>query len=132
MDAQSHSEIVHFERLNSLCRICGCRSKRQKDIRKPKLCKNYKDELEQFHGITVSSDTDGVYYSSTLCTKCYTSLTRLKSSKSPSDRTLQSSREMIEKCKHMWTSFNPAVSVTDCTVCSVFTKQSGGGRQQWG
>ena len=128
MAAEIHTDILHYERLNSLCRICGGRSKRQRDPN-PLLCKNYVFELAKCHGIHISDETNGTLYSSTFCTKCYTRLARLKNTPCPSQRCLQSANDRIENAKRLWTPFDSTVlEVADCAVCCQFIEQSKGGR----
>ena len=57
MDGTDHSEELHLQRLNALCRFCGRRSNGAFDDLKIILCKTYATELSAFHQIDTLSDT---------------------------------------------------------------------------
>ena len=127
-EQEKHSESCHFDRLNALCRICGNRSKKSKANAPTKLCRNYADDLDRVHGITVNEHTDGVLYSSTFCLKCYVRLQRLKRASSPPQTTLNAAKRAIAASTQVWTHYDPSVSILECTVCNKFATQRQGGR----
>ena len=53
----SHNVNVHRTNLNLLCRVCGKRAHRKKDIRF-RLCSSVSEELEKCHGIRVATVID--------------------------------------------------------------------------
>ena len=65
MDVEIHKDLLHCEKLISLCRICGERSKRRSDLKPVKLCRNYVSELARYYGLHISDETNGTLYSST-------------------------------------------------------------------
>ena len=71
-----HCERLHAERLHLLCRVCGGRSKRQRES-SAKSCELVATELMAFHGIDITQDKTN-HHSQTLCTKCYNRLLNLK------------------------------------------------------
>ena len=83
MNGTDHSEELHLQRLNALCRLCGRKSDKAFDDRKIILCKTYATELSAFHQIDTLSDTASTH-SETLCRPCYMRLMRLKRFKVPS------------------------------------------------
>ena len=120
MVEQIHTDIFHYERLNSLCRICGERSKRSRDSMPAKQCKNYGQELARCYGLHISDETNGTLYSSTFCLKCYVRLAKLRNSAQPSEGILKTAKYQIENAKSVWTPFDSTVEVADCVVCSKF------------
>lgn len=127
MDGTDHSEELHLQRLNALCRLCGRRSNKAFDDRKIILCKTYATELSAFHQIDTSSDTASKH-SETLCRPCYMRLMRLKRFKVPSDFTLQAAKEDIDKSSGIWSEFSSLISADQCSVCAQFFNQTKGGR----
>ena len=129
MTVPAHSEAVHTEKLNSLCRICGERSKKTRECRNAKLCRNYVAEITIYFGIDIADDAaESTTYSSTFCTKCYSRAIRLKSAETPSEISIQSARKCIQRSKHIWTKFDPSIGVDACSVCCTFEKQKKAGR----
>ena len=126
MDTSDHTEDLHLQRLNSLCRVCGQRSLKRNDARKI-LCKLYVSELKTFHDIDILHD-DPSEKSETLCKKCYMRLVYLKVPTNVSSHTLKVAKDAIEKSNSIWMAFNPLISRTDCTVCCHFQSQMKGGR----
>ena len=120
-----HSYSVHCEKVNSLCRICGERVKRQiKDKLTPlKLCATYEKELYSYHGLDTAQDEEDKHPKG-MCTKCYQRLASCKhascstnsNSKTASDRAAAD----IERTNRIWTKFDQAVSVGQCSACSHF------------
>ena len=122
MAGPSHSPELHSERLNLLCRICGGRvgSKRKRsDIRK---CSAYDSLIERLFGISISEEVNGTAFSKCLCTKCSGRLSHMKNrdNGSPSAAVLQKVVDQIEHSKGIWKSFDAALDVSKCTVCSLF------------
>ena len=127
MDGTDHSEELHLQRLNALCRLCGRRSNKAFDDRKIILCKTYATELSAFHQIDTLSDTASTH-SETLCRPCYMRLMRLKRSKVPSDFALQAAKEDIDKSSSIWSEFSSFISADQCSVCAQVFNQTKGGR----
>ena len=101
MDGTDHSEELHLQRLNALCRLCGRKSDKAFDAQKIILCKTYATELYAFHQIDTLFDTASTH-SETLCRPCYMPLMRLKCFQVPSDFTLQAAKEDIGKSSSIW------------------------------
>ena len=125
---------VHCEKVNSLCRICAERVKRQiKDKLTPlKLCATYEKELYSYHGLDTAQDEEDKHPKG-MCTKCYQRLASCKragystnsNSKTASDRAAAD----IERANNIiWTMFDQAAYVGQCTACSHFDTQCKGGR----
>ena len=59
--ATQNSYIVRCEKVNSLCRVCSERVKRQVKIKlmSMKLCSNYAKELSVYHAVNIGGDKDG-------------------------------------------------------------------------
>ena len=127
MDGTDHSEELHLQSLNALCRLCGRRSNKAFDDRKIILCKTYATELSAFHQIDTLSDTASTH-SETLCRPCYMRLMRLKRSKVPSDFALQAAKEDIDKSSSIWSEFSSFISADQCSVCAQVFNQTKGGR----
>ena len=126
-----HTEQFHLYRLNSLCRICGSRSqkKQQKQAKEsPMQCRNYAEDLKNVLGVVVSQDTDGTVCSSTMCSKCYFTLKKLKRKACSSGKTKERAVSLLQKSKFIWTRYNGSLSAQDCSVCSQFLYLSRGGR----
>ena len=123
----THTELLHNDRLHSLCRVCGGRSNKSSKPRPPTLCKYVAQELDLFHGINISFDKTDTH-SSTLCVKCYARLVKLKSSTNPSVISLQRAKSEINKAAHLWSGFDATLIIQDCPVCSLFISQAKGGR----
>ena len=128
MGVESHTDLLHCERLNSPCRICGERSKRCSDLKPVKLCRNYVSELARYYGLHISDETNGALYSSMFCSKCYIRLVKLNDSTHPSEGVLKSAKDQIEYANRVWTPFDSTAEVVDCSVCCKFAWQSKGGR----
>ena len=130
MDAEIHTDFLHRERLNSLCRICAGRSKRVRDSKPAKLCKNYASELAKYYGLHISDDTNGTLYPSTFCSKCYIRLLICKKSAHSTEETssFKLTKHQLEYANGVWTPFDSTVEVADCSVCRLFVAQSKAGR----
>ena len=132
MDADIHMDFLHRKRLNSLCRICGGRSKskRVSDSKTTKLCEKYVSELAKCYGLNISDETNGTLYSSTFCSKCYIRLLVCKKSAHPTEETssFKLTKHQLEYANGVWTPFDSTVEVTDCSVCRLFAAQSKAGR----
>ena len=130
MAAVQHTEELHILRLNSLCRVCGRRSKVAKMKSPVRLCKNLASELYHFHGIEVSGEANGTVYSNTLCLSCSTRLNKLKNSETPpqAEGLFKAAAKQLEKTKDVWIQFNSKVEVSDCSVCHTFAEQNKSGR----
>ena len=120
MDGEIHTDLLHCEKLFSLCRICGERSKRRSDLKPVKLCRNYVSELARYYGLHISDETNGTFYSSTFCSKCYIRLVKLNNSTHPSEGVLKSTKNQLEYANRVWTPFDSTVEVADCSVCCKF------------
>ena len=131
MDAEIHTDFLHRKRLNSLCRICGGRSKskRVSDSKPTKLCVNYVSELAKCYGLNISDETNGTLYSSTFCSKCYIRLLVCKKSAHPTEETssFKLTKHQLEYANEVWTPFDSTVEVADCSVCCLFAAQSKAG-----
>ena len=108
MNGTDHSEELHLQRLNALCRLCGRKSNKAFDDREIILCKTYATELSAFHETDISSDISK--HSETLCSPCYKCLMRLKRSKVPSDFTLPAAKEDIDKSSSIWGEISSFIS----------------------
>ena len=128
MDGEIHTDLLHCERLNSLCRICGERSKRRSGLKPFKLCRNYVSELARYYGLHISDETNGTSYSSTFCSRRYIRLVKLNNSTHPSEGVLKSANDQIEYANRVWTPLDSTVEVADYSVCCKFARQSKGGR----
>ena len=124
---QTHTELLHKQRLHLLCRVCGNRSNKSTKPRLPSLCKYVGSELKKIHQIDISLDSNDTH-SSTLCVKCYARLVKIKSGQTTSAVTIQNAKLDTEKAVYLWTGFNSLLSVEDCPACSVFEIQKKGGR----
>ena len=109
MDVEIHRDLLHCERLNSLCRICGERSKRGSDLKLVKLCRNFVSEVARYYGLHISDETNGTLYSTTFCSKCYIRLVKLNNSNHPSERILRSAKDQIDYANRVWTPFDSTV-----------------------
>ena len=127
MDGTDHSEELHLQRINALCRHCGRKSNKALDDRKIILCKTYATELSAFHQIDTLSDTASTH-SETLYRPCYMRLMRLKRSKVRSEFTLQAAKEDISKSFSIWSEFSSLISADQCSVCAQDFNQTKGGR----
>lgn len=118
-----HSFPRHLEAVNSLCRLCGRRSRRAvKDKNKPVyLCTKYTSFFSCYN-IDVLNDQEGKH-SKTICFMCHTKLVRL--SKQVEHK---SSTDIHKTCADLWVAFDETLSVDDCQTCSHFKQQSKGGR----
>ena len=105
MDGTDHSEELHLQRLNALCRLCGRKSNKAFDDREIILCKTYATELSAFHQIDTLSDTASTY-SETLCRP----------------------KEDIGKSSSIWSEFSSLISADRCSVCAQVFNQTKGGR----
>ena len=122
-----HTEKRHFERLNSLCRVCGGRSKRCAETT-VKSCALVALELQAFHSIDIALDRRETH-SETVCTKCYTRLSKLKYSATPSSTTLKNAKAQIERAANLWVEFDASqFPLSGCPVCLQFVNQKKGGR----
>ena len=119
---ETHSEEVHTERLNSLCRVCGGRSKSK--ALSSKSCSLVSTELQTFLSINTSAEHNSP--SQTLCIKCYAKIKQLPVRQS--ETCVQSMKLQIERSTHLWTQFDPNVLISSCSVCAAFLNQSKGGR----
>ena len=100
MAVEIRTDLLHCERLNSLCRICRGRSKRCSDLKLVKLCRNFVFELARYYGLHISDETNGTLYSSTFCSKCYVRLVKLNNSTHSSEEVLKSAKDQIEYAEY--------------------------------
>ena len=126
-DVEIHTYLLHCERLNSLCRICGERSKRC-DLKPVKLCRNYVSELARYYDLHISAETNGTLYSSTFCSKCYVRLVKLNNSTHSSEGVLKSAKDQIEYANRVWTRVDSTAEVANCSVHCKFARQLKGDR----
>ena len=119
-----HTQELHMQRLNSICRVCGDRSKRKYEKKKGSLCANYAEEIETYYGLAVSEDSR-LKFSQTMCRKCYQRLNRMK--KSVNKETLEHSQADKERSKDIWCEYDPSSDIHSCYVCRHFEQQMKGG-----
>ena len=119
-----HTQELHMQRLNSICRVCGDRSKRKYEKKKGSLCANYAEEIETYYGLAASEDSR-LKFSQTMCRKCYQRLKRMK--KSVNKETLEHSQADKECSKDIWCEYDPSSDVSTCSVCRHFEQQMKGG-----
>ena len=124
MEDAGHTKMLHLEKLNSMCRICGGRSKKRYDIKAAYVCHNYKELIQQCYKINVDDDNKLVY-SKTLCRCCYSRMKRLQNS-TPTTSTIAAIESDIQSSECIWTEFDPSDSVEECTVCFHFQQQGKG------
>ena len=124
---ETHSFSLHFEKLNSLCRICAERVHRKvKDKNaKAKLCMDYSTELLFYHDLDVKEDSER-QHSKNMCQKCYFRLMKMK--KSSTDTPVNRAKNDIEKSKNLWCRYDEQLSVNQCVSCNHFDFQTMGGR----
>ena len=103
---QTHTELLHKQRLHLLCRVCGNRSNKSTKPRLPSLCKYVESELKKIHEIGISQDGNDTH-SSTLCVKCYARL-------SVEDCPVCSVFEILKK---RWKTSKAEESVTKTILC---------------
>ena len=129
--ATQNSYIVRCEKVNSLCRVCGERVKRQvKDkLTSMKLCSNYAKELSIYHATYIDEDKDG-QHSTGMCRKRYLRLMSCKhASTSTHDFQTTSSHATadIERTKTFWTAFDGMIPACWFAACSHYVSQCEGG-----
>ena len=123
-----HSRSLHMERLHSLCRVCGGRSRKRTMDSSLKLCKHVVAELVLFHDIDILFDRNDTH-SKTVCTKCYSRLKSfLSRSDIPSATTMRHAECLIDSAAHLWKEFDATQPEEECSVCSRFLRQTRGGR----
>ena len=116
INSDSHTEQLHFQRLQQLCRICGERSLKQKErkqSRKPHKCVDLKDDINSFFVIDVKDDIPSKH-SSTICHSCVTKMCHYKIGRIKK-AALQKARGIAKSTQSLWTSF---LDGTDCSVCA--------------
>ena len=118
-----HTVEVHSARLNSICRVCGRRS-RSKSL-SSKSTALVSSELQVYLNIDRSSEQKDAH-SQTVCIKCYAKLKKLPAR--PSETCVQNFTRQVERSAHMWGQFDPSLSTSSCPVCSTFLLQTRGGR----
>ena len=125
----AHSYLNHCEKLNSLCRLCGERVKRQiKDKHMHlKPCFDYAEELLSFYNFDVSRDEAGKH-SNVMCRYCYLGLMSCKCKETTMATRIHRAKENLEECNYVWTKFESSTSPDECNVCCHFEKQCKGGR----
>jgi hypothetical protein len=112
---------LHEYRLHSLCRICVSRSQPSTGKNKRSFkCSNHSDLIFLCYGIVVTEDNE-LKHSRTMCKKCYQSMHRKGIL---TDKTNNTSLPL----DHVWTEFDPNLSVAGCSVCWHYQKQSKAGR----
>ena len=129
MESQ-HSLSEHQYRLNTLCRLCGERTKRGKDVRTKLvvLCTEFSSVLLENNIIDTSSDVDNTL-SKQICTKCYTLMKTARLHR-VSQTQAKSLSARVEFTSTIWTTFDSSISLEACNSCSHFDKTSKGGRPQ--
>lgn len=128
MDQRDHSLSKHVQDLNSLCRLCGKRSKRWVKDRKKQVttCLSVASDLAKFYQLNVSEDRDGVH-SKTVCVRCTWRLEQLNARPyTPAAITIVTKE--IENASHLWCEYDPHVPVDQCPSCAQYQRQSKGGR----
>ena len=128
MDQTDHTLHSHIDRLNLLCRICGKRLAKSKEQSQPKKCEQYASQIKSVYGIDINTDKEDSH-SLHICRKCYARLLCVvRAGANPAEKTIQNAKKDVENSKNIWSKFDKNVSVTECSVCSTYTKQSKGGR----
>ena len=126
----THSYSLHMELLNSLCRLCAQRVKRQikdKD-RKLKLCKAFQHELLTNHNIDIAKDQLSKHPES-MCDRCHRRIMKCNPDLAQSSTTIDNAVSSVKSADKIWVAFDSSVSSTsECFVCSHFELQAKAGR----
>ena len=115
-----HTPELHSERLNALCRICGGKSFDKNHPKLVRKCSQFTCDIERLYGINISEEVNCTAFSKSLCCKCDSRLRNIKKRGDPSAAILKKVFDQIRKSQGIWKSFDAALHVTDCTVCSLF------------
>ena len=125
METDRHTEGVHKERLNCLCRVCGGRSKKRYSEASLRYCNYVESELRKYHHINILRDSSDSH-SKTMCSMCFSRIYTLKRSENVT--TLQNAKADSDYASDLWIRFDPSVSLSECRVCAHFASQSKAGR----
>ena len=123
-----HTYSEHQNRLNALCRLCGGKTKREKDARRrPEvLCSEFSSLLSQNKIVDILSDIYGKH-SKQMCHKCYNHMTKMRLH-GVSDTVLEGLATRAVATSSIWADFDSSISVGACSSCYYFTQSSKGGR----
>ena len=123
-----HSEAHHLDCINSMCRLCGNKTKRNvKELgRKVTQCVEFEVDISNYFSITLGHDIEGVH-SPFLCLLCTTKLRNLRRGQK-TQVTIHHLSEDIDLCKHIWIPYEQTMSLQDCSTCSHYQTLSKGGR----
>lgn len=122
-----HKELIHEQRVNALCRVCGNKSAKRYGDKTAFLCSRYEELIQKWYGIDLKSDVN-LQHSKTMCRCCYARVKRIDSANKMSDETRQNIRTDITSSKHIWTHFDPNISPAGCVSCAHFLALGKGGR----
>ena len=127
MDGNKHSFSSHKVKLHQLCRICGERTLKHRDKKKPKDCDNYVKSIKSVFNIDVQDDNEQIH-PKTMCHRCYTKVIRFSESASSLNPKIASLRAAADECNKKWTIFDEQLSESECNICNTFDSQKKGGR----
>lgn len=125
METHIHTEETHKLKLNSLCRICGERSKKFRCDKKPLSVNPFAEYLKLSHELDISTDKE-LQHSKTICRNCYMRLSKLKKNNSSSAKS--TADDDICKSSPVWTQFDANLSTMECGVCSHYDSHAKAGR----
>ena len=122
MDSLEHSELIHYERQQMLCRLCGERREKKKDKGKSYECLKYKEWISSVCSIDVTKETNLKLFPQRFCLRCYSKLNNLR--KSENLPFLNSLSEKVEATNELWIPYDARKTTTDCKVCHTIIKHA--------
>ena len=118
-----HSEEIHVERLNSICRICAKKSKASSKEAKAVDCVRFAPLIKEFYSIDIQNDNQ-LQHSTVMCSSCKKRLERCKRGQ---QQNLDLQKD-ITFSESIWSKYDSGKQLSECTVCLHAEKLSLGGR----
>lgn len=111
-----HTEEIHRSNVNSLCRTCGGRSLKRRDIaHKTRVsCDNFKNDLLLYYGVNIDLDNEGEH-SQSLCKQCVDRIYRLR--RDVREATLSTAKDCVTHSQNIWSKYNITLTFEECSVC---------------
>ncbi|GFO35272.1 hypothetical protein PoB_006177700 [Plakobranchus ocellatus] len=115
---EEHTENLHKELFNELCRTCGGRTltKKQKlQKRKPYKCADFEKEILLAFNVSVDKG-DINKHSAYICRTCVNIISTIK--KHFYAGTILRAKDLIRSSAHIWTLFKADTNISDCPSCT--------------
>ena len=119
--ASNHTEHLHTHRLNSLCRVCGGRSRKTAGPDTSKSWLPLASLLNEHFGDIIPTQAVGKIVLTTVCAQCCARLYSIKNAVPVHLQTnLTTVRCHLEISNKIWTVYNPSIPEAKCSVCQTY------------